>query len=335
MKLGRTRATGPDGDVARLVVVEPEDNRVIDLAMAERLRLQARGASDDRARALADALFPGSLSAALGSGDEFLEAVGRALDARRDDASRALEGARWLPAVDAPLLRDCSAFEEHLVGYHERLGLEMNMLHFEMPAFYKTSPTRLFAHEDEIPWPYYTEYLDYELEVGFVVGKPGHNLDPETARSSLFGVTIYNDFSARDIQRPEMRLGLGPTKSKDFATALGPWVTTLDEVDVSALEMVARVNGEEWSRGSSRSMIWTPGELVAYISVGDSLRPGDVIGSGTAPRGSGLELERRLSEGDVIELEVTGIGVLRNRVGAREPRGWMPSPKKPRLFRRD
>jgi 2-keto-4-pentenoate hydratase/2-oxohepta-3-ene-1,7-dioic acid hydratase in catechol pathway len=332
MKFARTRVPGPDGDVARLVVVDTDGDRIIDLATAERLRLQGRGASGRRAREVALTTFPGSLAAALSTGDEFLDAVGRALDARGDDASAPLDGQSWLPSVDAPLLRDCSAFEEHLVGYHERLGLDMNMGHFEMPAYYKTSPSRLIGHEAEVPWPHYTDYLDYELELGFVVGKVGRDLDPEAAERLLFGVTVFNDFSARDIQAPEMRLGLGPTKSKDFASALGPWVTTIDEVDVHELEMIARVNGEEWSRGSSSSMIWTPGELVAYISQGDELHPGDVIGSGTAPRGSALELGRKLSPGDEVELEVTGVGVLRNVIGPKQPTGWTPPKKEPKIF---
>src|SRR3954468_7873315 len=207
MKFARTRVTGPDGDVARLVVVDTDGDRIVDLATAERLRLQGRGASERRAREVALTTFPGSLAVALSSGDEFLDAVGRALDARGDDASAPLDGQSWLPSVDTPLLRDCSAFEEHLRGYHERLGLEINMGHFEMPAYYKTSPSRLIGQGPEVPWPHYTDYLDYELELGFVVGKVGRDLDPGAAESLLLGVTISNDSSARDIQAP--RCGSG------------------------------------------------------------------------------------------------------------------------------
>ena len=331
MKLGTIKLWSPDGPVARLVSVHTEEGRVVDLAAAERLRLEARGATADAAKRLATAVFPGSMARAIAAGDLFLEAVQEAVDARGADASLPLEEQEWLPAVDPPVVRDCSTFEEHLVGYHERLGLELNPLHYQIPAFYKVSPSRLYGHEQEIAWPYYTQHLDYELELGFVVGRPGHNLSPEEAAGHIFGVTIYNDFSARDIQSRETTLGMGLTKTKDFATGLGPWITTVDELDLLDLGMVVRVNGEEVSRSKSSPVIWTPAELVAYISVGDMLQPGDVIGSGTAAGGSRLEHDRRLAPGDVVELEVTGIGVLRNRIGEPEPAGWMPEPKQPKV----
>ena len=331
MKIGRIALASPDGPVARLVSIHTEERRVVDLAAAERLRLEAKGATHDAAKRLATTLFPGSMAEALAAGDLFLEAVQEAVDARGTDASLPLDEQEWLPAVDPPVLRDCSTFEEHLVGYHERLGLELNPLHYEIPAFYKVSPSRLYGHEQEIAWPYYTEHLDYELELGFVIGKPGHNLSPEEASGHIFGVTIYNDFSARDIQSRETKLGMGLTKTKDFATGMGPWITTTDELDLFDLTMVARVNGEEVSRSKSSPVIWTPAELTAYISVGDMLQPGDVIGSGTAAGGSGLEQDRRLASGDVVELEVSGIGVLRNRIGEPEPAGWMPEPKQPKV----
>ena len=169
--------------------------------------------------------------------------------------------------------------------------------------------------------------MDYELELGFVVGRTGRNLSPEQAPSHLFGVTIFNDFSARDIQLNEMRLQLGPAKGKDFATAVGPWITTVDALDLADLDMRARVNGEEWSHGNSGSIWWNPGELLAYISWGETLQPGDLVGSGTVGLGCGLELGRRLEPGDVVELEVSGIGVLRNRLGQPEGEGWEPRPR--------
>jgi 2-keto-4-pentenoate hydratase/2-oxohepta-3-ene-1,7-dioic acid hydratase in catechol pathway len=138
-------------------------------------------------------------------------------------------------------------------------------------------------------------------------------------------VTIYSDFSARDIQAKEMTLTLGPTKGKDFGTGIGPWITTVDELDLDAMTMIARVNGEEWSRGSSGTIMWSAAELLAYISTAERLQPGDLIGSGTVGGGCGLELDRRLSPGDVVELEVEGIGVLRNTLGQPQAAAWTPA----------
>ncbi len=141
----------------------------------------------------------------------------------------------------------------------------------------------------------------------------------------LLGVTIYNDFSARDIQRKGSSGGLGPAKAKDFATGLGSWITTTDELDVHNLTMVARVNGEEWSRGSSSSLMWSVEELIAYVSKAEGVHTGELIGSGTVGFGCGLELGRKLQPGDIVELEISGIGILRNRIGSPRKSSWKPS----------
>jgi 2-keto-4-pentenoate hydratase/2-oxohepta-3-ene-1,7-dioic acid hydratase in catechol pathway len=135
-----------------------------------------------------------------------------------------------------------------------------------------------------------------------------------------------NDFSARDVQAREMTAGFGPTKGKDFATALGPWITTLDEVDLTDLDMVARVNGEEWSRGSTSSLMWSVEELVAFASRGEAIVAGEVIGTGTVGLGCGLELYRKLKPGDVVEIEIASVGVLRNVIGHPSPSRWTPEP---------
>jgi 2-keto-4-pentenoate hydratase/2-oxohepta-3-ene-1,7-dioic acid hydratase in catechol pathway len=329
MKLGRISVAGPDGPEARLVLALPAEGRAIDLRTAERLRLERRGAAPEAARRLAEALFPGSMAAAIAAGEEFLEGARRAAEADRGDASLSLEGLRWLPAIDPPVMRDCLAFEEHMVNVSRRVGREVPEVFYRIPIYYKGNRLTLIGHEWEVPWPGYTQAMDYELELGFVVGKGGRDLTPEEARECLFGVTIFNDFSARDIQREEMGGNLGPAKGKDFATAVGPWIVTVDELDVMALQMVARVNGEEWSRGSSGSIMWRPEEILAYVSWGEELHPGDLVGSGTVGGGCGLELGRFLSPGDVVELEVSGIGVLRNRLGQPQPVRWRPSPRRP------
>jgi len=223
------------------------------------------------------------------------------------------------------MIRDCIAFPQHLGAYYKEMGHEICPFHFRQPGYYKGTPARSFSHEAEIPWPGYTDWLDYECEIGFVVGKTGHDMTPEEARKALFGITIFNDMSARDYQNEEMQIGMGPTKCKDFANGLGPWVTTMDEIaDLSALEMRVWVNGEERGRGSSAGMQWQPEELLAYISLGDVVRPGDVFGSGTVGGGSGLEFGQGPKPGDLVELEISGIGILRQRMGQKQALRWMP-----------
>lgn len=327
MKLGVIVGESLDGREARLVAVEPDAGTVVDLRAAEQIRLERGGASAAAARRLAAAHFPPSMAEAIAAGPEFVITARTAAEV--GEPRLRLAEVAWLPAVDPPVIRDCMAFEQHLVNAGKRFGQPVNPLHYELPAYYKGSRAGLIGHEREVRWPAYTKSMDYELELGFVVALSGTNLSPEDAGGHIFGVTIFNDFSARDIQGREMRLGLGPAKGKDFATAVGPWITTLDELDLAHLEMVARINGEEWSRGNSESITWSPAELLAYLSYGENLQPGDLIGSGTVGGGCGLELGRQLSPGDVVELEVSGIGVLRNRLGQPESAGWDPTPRTP------
>lgn len=330
MKLGSISVSTPDGDEPRLVAIESEAQRAIDLRAAERIRLQRLGATPAAALRLAEAVFPSSMAMAIAEGPSFLKAARVAAGDPDSSALVPLPDVRWLPSIDAPMIRDCMAFEEHLLHAVERIGQSVNPLHYELPAYYKANVSALLGHEQTVPWPAYTRFMDYELELGFVIGRTGRNLTPNEAGAYLFGVTIFDDFSARDIQAREMTLTLGPTKGKDFGTAVGPWITTADEVDMTDLTMIARVNGEEWSRGNSGAMMWTPAELIAYISYGETLRPGDLIASGTVGNGCGLEMGRRLQPGDVVELEVSGIGVLRNRLGEPETTGWNPTPRRAR-----
>ena len=325
MKIGRISRDSIDGPLSRLVAVLPESRQVVDLAAAERVRLRSRGASEEGARRIAGATFPGSLTAALAGGDEFMARATDVLAGSGDAGRLSIEGLTWLPAADPTVMRDCMAFEKHLLNSMGKVGLTIPDLFYEMPAYYKASPEGLIGHEREVRWPAYTEHMDYELEIGFVLGRGGSDMSPEEGAAAIFGVTIYNDFSARDIQAREMKLSLGPAKGKDFNTALGPWITTVDEVDIADLTMLARVNGEEWSRGNSGTIMWKPGEIVAYCSYGENLQAGDVIGSGTVGGGCGLEIDKRLQPGDVVELEISGVGVLRNRLGQRQAPGWTPT----------
>jgi 2-keto-4-pentenoate hydratase/2-oxohepta-3-ene-1,7-dioic acid hydratase in catechol pathway len=305
--------------------------RVIDLATAEYQRLLATGASAEAARRLASALYPASMSAAIAAGPTFITAAALTISAiQNESATLPIENVQWLAPVDPPVMRDCLAFEQHLRNTLPGLAAAMNIeprvpdVYYEKPIYYKGNPLTLIGHEQEVPWPDYSRRMDYELELGFVIGRPGKDLTTEQARDYLFGVTIFDDFSARDIQASEMKGMLGPAKGKDFATALGPWIATADELDVHNLTMIARVNGEEWSRGSSSTIMWRVEEIIAYVSKAEGVVAGELIGSGTVGKGCGLELGKFLKPGDVVELEIEGIGVLRNKMGTPASAGWMP-----------
>lgn len=328
MRLGRALREGVDGLEARIVAVYPERGEAVDLLAAERSRLERAGATPAAAERVARALFPSSMAAAISAGAEFLAAVRRAAADPDPRAILPLPELRWAPPVDPPVMRDASAFEEHLVNAHARGKKPVPDYFYEAPAYYKMSPATVVGPEATVPFPADTAYLDYELELAMVVGKAGADLRPEEVGDHLFGLTIMNDFSARDVQAREMTSGFGPAKGKDFATALGPWITTVDELpDLGQLTMVARVNGEEWSRGSAATLMWSLEEIVAFASRHEAVLPGEVIGTGTVGLGCGLELYRRLKPGDVVELEVEGLGVLRNRIGEPRPARWDPKPK--------
>lgn len=327
MKLGRIAVNGPDGVIPRLVVAQPEQQRAIDLLTAERQRLEQQGATREAALRLARALFPSSMASAIALGDTFLTAAAHAVQHATGEAIVPLGEVQLLSPLDPPLLRDFSAFLQHIRAMTRRMGQTFSEDLLQTPPYYKGNPLTVIGPEQEVRWPSYTRVMDYELELGFVIGKPGINLTPQTALEHLFGVTILNDFSARDVQGPEMRTGFGPAKGKDFATALGPWLVTRDELDLNSLTMLARVNGEEWSRGSSATMNWSIAELIAYASWGETLQPGELLGSGTVGSGTGAEHGKQLQPGDEVELEVSGIGVLRNRIGQPDPHVWTPQPR--------
>jgi fumarylacetoacetate (FAA) hydrolase len=211
------------------------------------------------------------------------------------------------PVLVPPAVRDFMAFEEHVANARRLRGAEVPKEWYEVPVFYFSNPHAIYGDADAIPYPDGTQELDYELECAAVIGASGR----------IGGFTVLNDWSARDVQRQEMRVGLGPAKGKDFATSLGPVLVTPDEFDGTSGAMTARVNGEERSRGELGAMFHTWDALLAQAARNTVLKPGDVIGSGTVGNGCILEHGdgRWLQRGDVVELEVGGIGVLRNTVG--------------------
>jgi 2-keto-4-pentenoate hydratase/2-oxohepta-3-ene-1,7-dioic acid hydratase in catechol pathway len=232
----------------------------------------------------------------------------------------AVAGARLLAPLRPRSLRDFLTFEAHLINVIGRLGREIAPEWYTVPAYYKGLPDTVIGPDEEIPWPAFTDRLDHELELAAVIGRRGKDIGRERALEYVFGYTIWNDVSARDVLARELPIGLGPAKAKDWdgSNALGPCIVTSDELDASALRMGVRVNGELWGEDSSANMYYTFADLIAYASQAQTLYPGDVFGSGTATDGSGIELDRWVREGDLVELEIEGIGVLRNRIGRKK-----------------
>jgi 2-keto-4-pentenoate hydratase/2-oxohepta-3-ene-1,7-dioic acid hydratase in catechol pathway len=188
---------------------------------------------------------------------------------------------------------------------------------YERPSFYKPSRFAVCGTDQDVKWPHYSKTIDYELEFACIIGKTGRDIPKNKARSYIFGYTIFNDFSARDEQSLEMLSNLGPGKGKDFdnSNPLGPCIVTGDEIpDPYTLDMIVRVNGEERGRGNSSEMHWKYEDCIAFVSRDETIYPGEVFCSGTVGNGSGLETGRYMKPGEVVELEVEKIGVLRNRV---------------------
>lgn len=230
------------------------------------------------------------------------------------------------PLPRPPSLRDFYAFEEHVMKAHANRGKPVPEEWYQFPVFYFSNANAVFGPEQPIPYPAYSQALDYELEIACIIGKTGENILEEAAEEHIFGFTIFNDWSARDEQKQEMRVGLGPAKGKDFASSFGPWIATLDElidkftgrIGVYDLEMVARINGEKRSRGNWRDIYFSFGQMIARASAGVTLYPGEILGSGTVGSGCLLELTGGdgpwLQPGDEVVIAVERLGKLRNTI---------------------
>lgn len=283
-----------------------------------------------------------SMQSLIEGGSQCWELANWLIEQRPDEAVCQTEEVTLLAPIPRPIqLRDCLTFPEHLVNskitYAEseiakaedpvskRLELEQAGMFelapsfYEYPVYYISNALSVHGPETEVNWPAYSSYIDYELEWAAVVGKTipqGQHVLPE---SPIFGYTIFNDWSARDEQFKVMSaaVNLGPGPGKDFANGLGPCIVTADELKTPYNQyMKARVNGKEYSSGNTSKMHYKFEDLLEYLSRGHALMPGEIIGSGTVGTGCVLELGKELSSGDVIELEVQNIGVLRNRVVA-------------------
>lgn len=230
----------------------------------------------------------------------------------------ALADVRLLAPVETPgALRDFYAFERHVATARARRGLEMDPAWYRLPVFYFTNPAALIGHDETVCAPPRCDQLDFELEFAWMID----------ADHAPVGYCVMNDWSARDVQREEMALSLGPAKGKDFATSLGPVLVTADEFDPSSGAMRAWVNGALYSEADLSECHWSVADMTAYAAEATTLRAGDVFGSGTCGTGCILELSMVhgaeqypwLQPGDVVELEIAGLGTLRNRVGDRQP----------------
>ncbi|MGC5617378.1 fumarylacetoacetate hydrolase family protein [Georgenia sp. Z1491] len=292
-----------------------------------------------------DGFVDGETVWALSDGSTTLDLVRRGLAATLKVAAATIGHGEGRPLVhvelrtplDPPSVRDFVAFEQHVEGVAVAMGHGGVVPEwYEAPTFYFTNPHTLRATGEEIPVPAGCEVLDLEAEVAVVVGggtdDDGRSLDPERAATRIFGFTVFNDWSARDLQRREMKVSLGPAKGKDFAGTLGPWIVTADELadrvgpdGFHDLPVRAEINGEVLGEDTTAHMGWTFAELVTYASADSRVVPGDVLGSGTAGGGCLAELWGRrgeqvpppLTEGDEVRVVVDGIGEVVNRVGAR------------------
>ena len=283
-----------------------------------------------------------------------LDAAHAAFGRVEDESGTALAEVRLLAPVVPASVRDFVAFEEHVEGVSASVDGKSEVVPewYQAPTFYFTNPHTILGPGEPVAPPV-TERLDFELEVAVVVGNaPGvgeANLTAAEASSRIFGYTIMNDWSARDIQSREMKVRLGPAKGKDFGTSLGPWIVAADELEqyvdadgFLAIRAEVRINGELVGEDLVSNMGWPFAELVAYASRNSRVVPGDVLGSGTVGNGGCLgELWGRgstipaLREGDEVRMTVEGIGELVGTVGAAVPAHALPAARlRPRTRQR-
>jgi 2-keto-4-pentenoate hydratase/2-oxohepta-3-ene-1,7-dioic acid hydratase in catechol pathway len=329
MKLVTFGVSTPVGEIWRIGAIYR--NKIIDLNMGYTHYLADKHGNGG-AYEIGAAILPPDMIAFFTRGEEGKDAARLTIDyVAKYEARGDLLGPRGEKIVyemnevklKAPVprpntLRDYLSFEGHASFSGKR---QLDKGWYEIPVCYKGNPDTVIGPDEVIPWPAFTDLLDYELEYGIYIGKEGKNIPRERAEEHIGGYTIFNDVSARDIQLEETQAGgLGPAKGKDTCSVMGPCLVTPDELDPKNLRMIARVNGEVWSDNNSGTAYWTWPQIIEFASMEEALYPGDFLGSGTVEHGCGMELNRWIKPGDVIELEVEGIGILRNRVGEKPPK---------------
>lgn len=259
----------------------------------------------------------------INAGENGLKTARTLLQSADESVTMAVSDVSFLPPIMPVQYRDCLVFEEHLANCFKVMGATMPVppsippVWYDQPLYYKGNRMSFIGHGTDVQWPAYAEFLDIELELAIVVGKTGKDISKDVAPAHIFGYSILNDVSARDAQMREMPGQLGPCKGKDFDTGniLGPYILTADEVvHPIAVNMEARVNGERWGGGNSSQMQHSFADILAHISSSETIYAGEVIGSGTVGTGCGLEIGKRLQDGDIFELEIENIGILTNRI---------------------
>lgn len=311
------------------------DEVVVDLALAHSWASQAHKLPPEH--------LPGTMFELINAGSQLLASIRDLVSLLEGHDPRLLSGESGrpvgvpleqviiLPPLPRPMsVRDFYAFEAHVAAANANRGQPVPEEWYQFPVFYFSNPNAIYGHGEVIPYPSSTQELDFELEVACVIGRTARDIHPEEAGAYVFGYTILNDWSARDVQRQETKVRLGPAKAKDFATSLGPWIVTPDELSdrscdrtgVYDLQMTARINGDQVSSGNWKEIYYSFGEMIARASQDTYLLPGDVLGSGTVGGGCLLELTKAqgpwLQPDDLVELEIERLGVLSNRVGARQ-----------------
>jgi 2-keto-4-pentenoate hydratase/2-oxohepta-3-ene-1,7-dioic acid hydratase in catechol pathway len=326
MKLVSFRVRTAVGAFVRVGALHGET--IIDLNMAQARRLADQ--QEAQPYRLANAMVPSTMLELLEGGPSAMTAARRAFEhaVRLGRSAQGPEGETLAypagfrdevriiaPLPNPPSLRDFIAFEAHIAATSQKRGQAIPPEWYKAPVYYKGNHRTIIGPEEPLPWPLNTTKLDYELELACIIGRKGQDISEQEAPAYIAGYTIMNDFSARDIQFQEMACRLGPAKGKDFATAIGPCLVTPDEIpDLTGLAMVARVNGAVWSEGRFGTIHWSFPQMIAHVSRGETLYPGDIFGSGTVGGGCGLEMDRYLNPGDVVELEIEPIGVLRTMI---------------------
>ena len=270
-----------------------------------------------------------------------LESAARLIAKAPEDAVLAVSSVQVCAPLPRPRkIRDFSCFEKHLIqaaegaarllagqtndpdGEYQRikrdhgLGRMPSPGWYELPVYYYSDVTTVVGPDIDVEWPPYSNWVDYEVELAAVIGRGGKDIGRDGALQNVFGYTIFNDLSARDAQLRAMGTGMGPAKGKDFdgSNVLGPCIVTADELDPYELTMTARVNGAEMSRGRSSEMHWRFEDCIHYAAQSQTIYPGEIFCSGTVGNGSAIEQARTISRGDVVEIEISGIGVLRTTI---------------------
>ena len=331
MKICTYLRSGPQGSVKRMGIFTSE-TLIVDPNFVMQAYFEQQGFYDPTARAAHH--MPTSLAAFLKMADQPIEqlqkVVGVYLQLTQAGTLKTLTGADLAfdmrdakgtqlsaPIDEVATYRDFFIHESHVKTGFAKRNEPIPAPWYEMPVYYKGATTGFIGHEAMIPWPSFSQQIDYELELAVVIGRDGKNIKAADAYKHIFGFTILNDVSARDIQRKEMQVRLGPAKGKDWCSVIGPVIVTADEFDFKDpdLLMTASVNGLEWSRGRSSEGKWSWGQMIEHLTKDEWIRATDLLGSGTVGTGCGLELDKWIQPGDIVELEIERIGRLKNLVG--------------------